>query len=222
MPPRSFFITGTDTGVGKTLVTCALLRRAGAAGLRAVGMKPIAAGRENGVWDDVEKIVAAGNVIAPRQWVNPYALEPAIAPHIGARQARVAIDLERVTRAYSQLCRLADCVLVEGVGGFRVPLSHNRDSADLAQRLGLPVILVVGMRLGCLNHAMLTAEAVRARGLVLAGWVANCIDPNMAEREANVQALRERLGCRLLGVLPHSDAPDPAALSAQLCLPGTP
>lgn len=221
MTPQSFFVTGTDTGVGKTLVTCALLRRAGAAGLRAVGMKPVAAGRENGVWEDVEKIVAAGNVMAPREWVNPYPLLPAVAPHIGARQAGIVIDLNRLTRAYSKLCRLADCILVEGVGGFRVPLCGDRDSADLAQSLGLPVILVVGMRLGCLNHALLTAEAVRARGLVLAGWVANCIDPGMAELEANVAALRDRLGCRLLGALPYADRVDPMAISTRLRLPGT-
>lgn len=221
MTPQSFFVTGTDTGVGKTLVTCALLHRAGAAGLRAVGMKPVAAGRENGVWEDVEKIVAAGNVTVPREWVNPYPLLPAVAPHIGARQAGIVIDLGRLTRAYSELCRLADCILVEGVGGFRVPLSGDRDSADLAQSLGLPVILVVGMRLGCLNHALLTAEAVRARGLVLAGWVANCIDPGMAELEANVATLRERLGCRLLGALPYSDQVDPMAISTRLNLPQT-
>ena len=205
--PRGFFVTGTDTGVGKSLVACALLHAYAARGLRVVGMKPVAAGAEqrNGVWinDDVEQLVAAGNVAAPREHVNPYCFEPPIAPHIAAELDNKAIEIKGLLESYQQLSTLADIVVVEGAGGFCVPLNASQSSADLAQRLGLPVVLVVGMRLGCLNHALLTAEAVRARGLRLAGWVANHIESAMPYAAENVAALLQRLDAPLLVSIPY-------------------
>ena len=203
---HAYFITGTDTGVGKTLISSALVYRFAGRGLRSVGMKPVAAGcvPRGGrlMSEDVEQLVAASNVKAPLDLVNPYALEPAIAPHIAAQQAGRALELTAIVAAYERLVAMADTVIVEGVGGFCVPLDDSCDTADLAQALALPVILVVGMRLGCLNHALLTAEAVTRRGLRLAGWVANRIDPEMPVYEENLQTLRQRLAAPCLGVLP--------------------
>jgi len=209
---QAYFITGTDTGVGKTLVSCALLRAFGAQGKKALGMKPVAAGceatAEGLACEDVERLMAAGNVAAAREWINPYAFQPAIAPHIAAAQAGVEISLDRIAEAFARLRGVADVVVVEGVGGWRVPLNEREDTADMARCLGLPVILVVGMRLGCLNHALLTAQAIEASGLELAGWVANRIDPQMPAFEENLQALESRLAAPLLGVLPYSATPD--------------
>lgn len=219
----AYFVTGTDTGVGKTRVSCALLRAFAARGLRAAGMKPVAAGCEapagcGMVCDDVERLRAAGNVEAPAEWVNPYAFLPPVAPHLAAAQSGVEIDLDTLAAAFSRLGALADVVIVEGVGGWRVPLNPREDTADLARRLGLPVILVVGMRLGCLNHALLTAQSVAACGLPLAGWVANRIDPHMPLFDENVQALRERLTAPLLGVLPYQGDADAARMAEHLSL----
>jgi dethiobiotin synthetase len=215
-----YFVTGTDTGVGKTLVACGLLRALGARGLRAVGMKPVAAGCEPApggpVCEDVEALRAAGNVDAPCRLVNPYPLPAPIAPHLAARRENLSIELSVIADAFAQLRGLADVVVVEGVGGFKVPLNPREDTADLAKTLGLPVVMVVGMRLGCLNHALLTEEAVRRAGLRLAGWVANSIDPHMAAFEDNLSALQERLPAPLLGVLPYFPHSDSAAVAAQL------
>ena len=200
---NGYFVTGTDTGVGKTRVSCALLHAFAAAGKTVVGMKPIAAGCENGTWADVELLAAASNVSMGREHINPYALVPPIAPHIAANRAGIEIDLEVIRQAYLELRKRADIVIVEGAGGFLVPLNDHEDSAALVQTLDLPVLLVVGMRLGCINHALLTVHAVRAARLPLAGWVANRIDPEMAAFEENILALERRLGCPLLGVLPY-------------------
>ncbi len=204
---HAYFVTGTDTGVGKTLVSSALLRAFAARGCSTVGMKPVAAGCEPGhnglCCEDVESLIAAANCAAPREWINPYAFEPPIAPHIAAAQAGVEIDIGTIVAAFAKLRESADVVIVEGVGGFRVPLNAGQDTADLALALGLPVILVVGMRLGCLNHALQTAEAIRARGLELAGWVANTIDASMSFFPENLDALQTRLDCPLLAELPH-------------------
>lgn len=213
-----YFITGTDTGVGKTAVACALLHAFSSLGRTVAGMKPVAAGLEEGRHTDVERLLAASSVNAPRELVNPYCLERPIAPHIAARQAGVTIDLELIRRAYDQLAAFAEVVIVEGVGGFKVPLNESEDSVDLASRLGLPVILVVGMRLGCLNHALLTAQAVREKGLSLAGWVANRIDPGMPVFEDNVQALELRLGAPLLAAVPWFERPEPEAIAVLLDL----
>jgi dethiobiotin synthetase len=196
MRPRAtgIFVTGTDTGVGKTAVACTLLRRWSAQGVRAVGMKPVAAGAAGADGsDDVAALAAAGNVAAPLAARNPFAFVPAIAPHLAAAEAGVRIDLERIRAAYDLLAARADRIVVEGAGGVRVPLDATRDMLDIVGTLALPVLLVVGIRLGCLNHALLSAHAIHARGLVLAGWVANLIDPNMARVDANVQALDARL-----------------------------
>jgi dethiobiotin synthetase len=205
-----YFVTGTDTGVGKTLVACALLRAFAASGSRAVGMKPIAAGASDGPWcnEDVAALAAAGNVAAERAAMNPYLFAAPIAPHIAAREEGVTIDFAVVERSLARLRAAADIVIVEGVGGFLVPLGERDDAADLAVRLALPVILVVGMRLGCLNHALLTAEAIAARGLNLVGWVANRIDPRMAKAAENIAALRERISAPLVGEVAFLSPPD--------------
>ena len=208
---HGFFVTGTDTGVGKTVIACALLHFYAQAGLRAVGMKPVAAGAERveGMLrnEDVVALNAAANVAAPPDLVNPYCFAEPVAPHIAAAKAAVSIDIDRIVLAYRSLSALADRVIVEGAGGFRVPLSRRGDMGQLAASLGLPVIMVVGMRLGCLNHALLTAEAVRAAGLRLHAWVANHAAPQpMAYAEENVAALEERLDAPLLARVAHDDA----------------
>jgi dethiobiotin synthetase len=202
--PSGFFIAGTDTGVGKTRVACALLDALAARGLRVAGMKPVASGAywRDGerVNDDALELMRHASVTAPYARVNPYVFEPPIAPHIAAREAGVVIDLDRIRAAFDALSGQADIVVVEGVGGFRVPLGGTRDMADVAVLLGLPVILVVGLRLGCLNHALLSAEAIRARGLMLAGWVGNTLDAAMPRRDENVACLDEALGAPRLAL----------------------
>jgi len=198
-----FFVTGTDTGVGKTLVACALLEALRAAGRRAVGMKPVAAGSERGRWADVDALSQASGVRAPPRAVNPYAFEPAIAPHLAARKAGIAIDLANIVAAFRELGALADVVVVEGAGGLLVPLGERETMADLARALQVPAVLVVGMRLGCLNHALLTRAALAACGVPCAGWVANCCAPEMEELAGNVGTLAERLDCPLLGEIPY-------------------
>ncbi len=200
---RGYFVTGTDTGVGKTTVAVALIHALQQRGLRVAAMKPVAAGCTSTdgqlINDDVVALSAAANVKADPAMVNPYAFVPAIAPHIAAAQAGVEIELDKITSAYVALSQVADVVVVEGVGGFRVPLNEHLDTADLAQALGLPVILVVGMRLGCLNHALLTAEVIQSRGLKLAGWVANVLTADMSALAENLVALQRRLPMAYLG-----------------------
>ena len=211
--PRGYFITGTDTGVGKTRAACALLRALVQADMRAVGMKPVAAGAvrdaEGLLNEDVAALCAASAFVAPRALVNPYCFEPAIAPHIAAERAGVKIDADKIVAAFDALALTADAVVVEGAGGFCIPLGDELDSAGLAARLGLPVVLVVGMRLGCLNHALLTAQAIRARGLTRAGWVANGIDPGMVAVAENVSALAQRLRAPLLADGAYSPSAQP-------------
>ena len=219
---HGFFVTGTDTGVGKTLVACSLLTAFAARSIKAVGMKPVASGAEPGpnglLNEDVEQLVAAGNVAAPRDDVNPYCFTPPIAPHIAARQAGAIIALDRIEQCYRRLAARAQVVIVEGVGGFRVPLGEDLDTAQLAAHLALPVVLVVGMRLGCLNHALLTADAIAQRKLTLAGWVANHVDPEMAAAEDNVRALEERIEAPMIARLSYTARPDPRAVAAALDL----
>ena len=201
---RAFFIAGTDTGVGKTHSACALLHATRQRGLSAVGMKPIAAGIEaDGRNEDVVQLLAASSIQPAVALMNPYLYDPPIAPHLAAQEAGRPIEIARIQQAFAQLQSLADVVWVEGVGGFRAPLDDDHDAADLAVALALPVVLVVGMRLGCLSHALLTAEAIERRGLILAGWIANRIDPAMARFEANLATLQSRLKAPLLGVTPH-------------------
>ncbi len=214
--PRGLFVTGTDTEVGKTLVAAALIHHHRRQGLRVAGMKPVAAGCHETAsgWknDDVEALLAASNVEAPIDAVNPYAFREPIAPHIAAKREGRTIDLDRIVAGFEALRALADLVVVEGAGGFLVPLNDTEDFGDLAQRLALPVVLTVGMRLGCINHALLTQEAIEARGLRLAGWIANRIDPRMSASEENLAALTTRLRAPLLGVIPYLEPVDAAAI----------
>ena len=230
---QGYFVTGTDTGVGKTLISCALLHAFAQSGKSVAGMKPVVAGCEPSqpgvVYGDVEALQTASTVTIPPELINPYALREPIAPHIAAQRANLRLDLAQIVRAYLALQPLAEIVIVEGAGGFKVPLTDEEDTADLVQRLNLPVIMVVGMRLGCLNHALLTAQAIQSQGLQLAGWVANRIDPAMAVFDENVQTLEKRLAAPLLGVIPYYSAPDPYIVASllnisqlsDLILPGT-
>ena len=210
----SCFITGTDTGVGKTLISAAFLHALGRTGAKAAGMKPVAAGtetRDGQPWnEDVALLAEASTLQLPRELTTSYLLNEPCAPHVAAKMQDVRIDPAVLTRAYQQVAAVADAVVVEGVGGFRVPLTDDFDTADFSAALQLDVILVVGLRLGCLNHALLTAEAIAARGLKLAGWIANQVDPAMPHQTDNVQALQKRLAAPLLGVVPWMSIPAPA------------
>ncbi len=201
------FVTGTDTGVGKTLVSAALLHTLARHHRRVVGMKPVAAGLvvHAGQWvsEDVLALRAASTVAVPAALDNPVALPDAMAPHIAARRAGQAVSVDYLLAAHRSLRALADVVVVEGAGGWRVPINEHETLADLARAIGAPVVLVVGVRLGCLNHALLTAEAIRADGLQLAGWVANTVDPDMTCRDENIETLRRWLPAPLLGTVPR-------------------
>lgn len=192
----AYFITGTDTGVGKTRIACKLIRDYVALGHKVIGMKPVAAGTElvNGAWvnDDVLKLEAASNVKAPRALVNPYSFNEAIAPHIAAKKAGVEIDIKVIQQAFKKLVSMADVMIVEGAGGFLVPLNDTETMADLAAALNIPIILVVGMKLGCINHTLLTIEAIQARNLSLHGWVANRIVPDMPYCDENIAAITQK------------------------------
>ncbi len=205
---RGVFVTGTDTGVGKTLAACALIHALAARGIRAFPMKPVAAGAAGqgahaANSDSLALIEAAGLGKGQLGRVTPVLLREPIAPHIAARREAVHISLAPIVAMLDRLRHDAGFLVVEGVGGFCVPLGDGLDTVDLARAIALPVVLVVGLRLGCLNHALLTAQAVTAAGLPLAGWIANAIDPAMAAVDENVDALRERLRAPLLGRLPH-------------------
>lgn len=222
--PVSFFVAGTDTEIGKTLVSSALLRGFAQQGLRAAAMKPIAAGafERDGVWhnEDADQLDAAANVALPPDIRTPYLLREPIAPHIAAAREGVSLDISRIVDAHKLAMTQADVVVVEGVGGFRVPLTDVHDSADLAFALDLPVVLVVGMRLGCISHALLTAEAIAARGLRLAGWVANRVDPDMLYPGENIEAIRLHLdrqyNAPLIGIVPYLAPPDAAQAATHI------
>jgi dethiobiotin synthetase len=206
--PRRYFVTGTDTAVGKTLVTAALLLNAREFGLRAVGVKPVSAGctRVDGqlVNDDALLLQRHASVVLDYARVNPVALEPAIAPHIAASRAGVVLDAAALAAHVNGVdAEGHDVVLVEGAGGWLVPLNGHESMADLATWLGYPVILVVAMRLGCLNHALLTAAAIERAGLPLAGWVANTTGPAMDAFDENLLTLEERLPALRLGTVPY-------------------
>lgn len=216
-----YFVTGTDTGVGKTLASCALLHALRARHGRVVGMKPVAAGAEPTpqgllINEDVLALRAASSVKVAAELDNPYALAEPVSPHIAARLAGTRIDIAVIVSRYRRLAALADAVVVEGAGGFCVPLNDSETGADLAQALALPVVLVVGLRLGCLNHALLTQEAILARGLRLAGWVANRVDPTMQSQQDNLDTLRARLKAPLLADMPWLAAPRAEAIAMQL------
>lgn len=205
---RSVFVTGTDTGVGKTHACVAMLRGLVACGRRAVGMKPVAAGIDAGADAnaDVVALARAGNVDAPLAERNPYAFAAAIAPHVAARREGRAIDLARIAEAHARLAARADAVVIEGAGGALVPLSARADMLDVAACLKAPVLLVVGVRLGCLNHALAAELALRARGLEFAGWIANRVDPSMEAADESVASLAARLPAPLIADLAWGDA----------------
>jgi dethiobiotin synthetase len=227
LPTRfACFVTGTDTEIGKTLISSAILHKLVQQGQRACGMKPVAAGAEmrDGALhnDDAAMLRAAGNVHLPQHITTPYMLREACAPHIAAALEGVTIEPVPILAAYAEILGASDATVVEGVGGFCVPFSDDFDSADLAVQLGLPVVLVVGMRLGCINHALLTAEAIVARGLVLAGWIANQVDPDMRYADENIEALTSRMPAALLGRVPRLSDPSAAAAANYIELAGLP
>jgi len=219
------FVTGTDTGVGKTLIAAALTRALVARGLRVAVMKPVASGSDPTPAgprnSDALALIAAANVTAPYEVVNPYCFLPPISPHIAAREAGVVIDLALLRCRFDSLTAAADCVLVEGAGGWLAPIGERESMADLAVTLALPVLLVVGLRLGCLNHAVLTRESLAARGVAFAGWIANAIDPHFDRPAENLATLTARLGAAPLACVPFLDhgggAPDLSAAVARLC-----
>ena len=215
---RGFFITGTDTNVGKTWVTAGLLHAFNEQGLRTIAMKPVASGCTSVDGQlrnaDAECLIQHMNTPADYSEVNPYSFMPAIAPHIAAEQAGKHLELENIQQAADGLAQRADLILVEGVGGWQVPLNDTQTVADLAVILQLPVIMVVSIRLGCLNHALLTAQSIQASGLQLAGWVANMCDSSDSFSEENISALQQRLDCPMLARLPLLDDFDIKKLSS--------
>ncbi|HEU4664207.1 MAG TPA: dethiobiotin synthase [Dokdonella sp.] len=217
---RGLFVTGTDTGVGKTYASVALLRALRARGSLASGMKPVASGCEatpHGLRnEDALALIAASDPRPDYPTCNPFAFEPPIAPHLAARAVGIEVRLAPIRAAYEDLRARADRIVVEGVGGWMAPLSDHLMQADLARALGLDVVLVVGLRLGCINHALLSARAIAADGGRLAGWIANRIDPMMAVVEGNIATLRARIDAPLLGVLDHA----PEGRAAQLDVHG--
>lgn len=214
---KGAFITGTDTGAGKTLAACALVHALSREGRKPVPMKPIAAGADGDANDDTLALLrAAGWPRERASLVTPVLLREALAPHIAAAHEGREISLDPVIAAWRSLRAQGDFLVVEGVGGWKVPLGRTLTTVDLARVFGMPVVLVVGLRLGCLNHALLTAQAVAHDGFRLAGWIGSCVDPRMAAREENIEALAKRLGAPCIGILPWSDDPDPAALAGEL------
>lgn len=218
MRHNGFFVTGTDTGVGKTVVSAGLTRALVARGLRVAVMKPIASGSDPTAAglrnSDALTLLAAANVLAPYEVVNPYCFLPPVSPHIAAREAHVAIDLALLRSRFDSLAAASDCVIVEGAGGWLAPISDTATMAELAAALSLPVLLVVGLRLGCLNHALLTRESLASRGATFAGWIANAIDPQLDRPAENLATLTARLGEPPLARIPFLDrGPGSADLS---------
>ncbi len=207
-----YFVTGTDTGVGKTLVSAALVHGFAQRGYAVAGLKPVAAGcrwaQGELLSEDVEMLRAVANVVLPLSVLNPYAFEPGLAPHIAALQSGRLIDLAVIGQSFQQAMLATDALVVEGVGGFCVPVNDTQGMSEVAAMLDFPVVMVVGMRLGCLNHALITVEAILARGLRLAGWVANCTTPEMPALIENIAALESRISAPFLGMLPFMVQPD--------------
>ena len=225
MTPRGFFVTGTDTGVGKTIVAAALTRALVARGLRVAVMKPIASGSdptpEGPRNSDALALMAAANVQAPYEAVNPYCFLPPVSPHIAASDSGTVIDLALLRRRFEALASAADCVIVEGAGGWLAPIGARAGKAEVAGALGLPVLLVVGLRLGCLNHALLTRESMAARDVPFAGWLANAIDPGFERAAENLATLTSRLGgpplARIPLLAPAGELPDLSEAAGKLC-----
>ncbi|MBF8757886.1 dethiobiotin synthase [Pseudomonas guariconensis] len=220
---QAYFIAGTDTDVGKTTIAAGLLHAARLEGMSTLGAKPVASGCTAGAKGlrnaDALALIAESSVKLPYEQVNPFAFEPAIAPHVAAREAGVSLEVPVLLEAMQQvLAQGADFTLVEGAGGWRVPLSAHANLSDLAIALRLPVILVVGVRLGCINHALLSAEAIARDGLQLAGWVANIVDPRTSRLEENLASLAERLPAPCLGRVPRLKQATAGAVAEHLHL----
>jgi dethiobiotin synthetase len=218
-----YFVTGTDTGVGKTVVTLALMQLLQQQGRVVGAMKPIAAGCEltpAGLRNaDALLLQRQASVALDYALVNPYAFAPAIAPHIAAEQAGVTIEVDKIYSEFNKIEKSVDCVLVEGAGGWLVPLNENETLADVARLLGLDVIMVVAIRLGCLNHALLTAASIAAAGCTLAGWVANLSPPLSGYAQENINTLKSRISAPLLGVLPEFQEVNTRTVTENLLLP---
>ena len=204
---RALFVTGTDTGVGKTVVAAALVRGLVSEGARVAVMKPVAAGAfstPEGLRNaDALTLMQAANVQAPYAWVNPYCFEPPIAPHIAAFEQGTSIDISLIQARYQSLAAKSDHVIIEGAGGWLAPISEHESIADVATAIGAPVVLVVALRLGCLNHALLTLRAIKAQGAALAGWIASMIDPQMPRRAENLASLESLMQQPPVAVVPH-------------------
>ncbi len=213
-PTQAFscFVTGTDTEIGKTLVSSALVHMQAQRGWRVAAMKPVAAGAEwrDGRWcnEDVDALASRVSVTLPQEITSPYIFQTPAAPHIAAFLENKDIDSKHLLDCYRQVRAQTDALVVEGVGGFRVPLNDSYDTADMAADLGLPVVLVVGMRLGCISQALLTAEAIASRGLSLMGWVANSVDPHMLYLQENIDAIAQRIKAPLLACIPRLEVAD--------------
>ncbi len=220
-PGRGVFVTGTDTGVGKTQVTLGMMLCLQSHGLKVAGMKPIASGcwrTKKGLRNaDALSIQQHCSISLPYSDINPFAFEPPIAPHIAAEEAGVAISMIPIAQTYQRILRQVDWCIVEGVGGWQVPLSSRHTVADLVQCLALPVVLVVGIRLGCLNHTLLSVESIQQGDLRLLGWVANQIDGDVARPERNIATLREWIEAPLIGIIPPKSVPSADAFATYLC-----
>jgi dethiobiotin synthetase len=205
MSGRGLFVTGTDTGVGKTVIACALVRGLAALGCRVAGMKPVAAGAERtgeGLRNsDALALMGAANVPALYAQVNPYCFEPAISPHIAAEEAGIEVDISTIREKFEALRARADWVVIEGAGGWLAPIGERQTMADIARALAVPALLVVGVKLGCLNHAQLTRSRMAADGVRFAGWIANALDPALARSAENLLSLERLLGERALAVV---------------------
>jgi dethiobiotin synthetase len=214
---KGFFITGTDTGIGKTVVAAGLLELLNAIEYKTGAMKPVAAGCDkNQHNEDALLLQKTASISLPYEIINPYAFMPPIAPHLAAQDAGVTIDQQRIKSTFFEITAKADYVIVEGAGGWKVPLNNTLTMADLAIALALPVIVVVGVRLGCLNHALLTCESIKNCGSKLAGWVANGVEPDFERFEDNVSTLQNCISAPLLGVVPYLEHPDPIIISTYL------
>jgi len=217
---NGFFITGTDTGVGKTWMTAALLHALTAYGWRVAGLKPLACGgmATSAGWrnEDAELLMQHASVALPYATVNPFLLREPIAPHIAARQAGLRLTAAALHESCTTVEEEMDWVLIEGVGGWEVPINDHETTAHFARLLSLPVIMVVGIRLGCLNHALLSCDAILGQRLKLAGWIANIIDPDMLRIPENIAALEQRLPAPRLGTVPHLPQFDAARIAALL------
>ena len=217
-----YFISGTDTGIGKTVVTLGLMVALKGRSVKVTGMKPVASGcirtNEGLRNEDARKIQLLSDHDVPYEQVNPYAFEPPVAPHVAAAETEVIIDLQKIVNCYEALTRYADTTIVEGVGGWRVPLGDSLSVPDLVRALGLPVILVVGLRLGCINHALLTAEAISSDGLQLKTWVANQVEPDYATLKQTLDCLSINIRAPMLGYIPFMEAADTDRIAACLDL----